>query len=183
MNTAGGSTRLRRAEREDFPRIVEIAYSAYAPHDPDGRLIERHPTELSGRPFCWFGEPSTSWWIAESEGAAAGYALWRHVGRNVHLHALFVDGVAQRRGIGTALIEHHFQEAVAESPRLESFTLHVQREAHWARRFYAAHGYSERDPRTLVVGEDSGLGDWARAYEAHGWVSREKLLMVRAREP
>ena len=158
--------------------IVEVAY---APHDPEGRVPGRHPAGIGGAPFTWFGDPCLSWWVAGLEGRDVAFALWRHVGRNAHLHSFFVAAEAQRRGVGRELLAFHVRQAAVENGALESLTLHVREEATWAQRFYAANGYAKRDPRTIPLDESSGLGDWVRAYEQRGWPEAGKVLMVRAR--
>lgn len=176
-----GAVSYRRAGPDDFATISAIVESSYRVHDPGGAPVAGHATSLTGRPFSWFGDAQLSWWLAELDGTAVGYALWRHVGRNAHLHALFVAADAQRQGVGSDLLRFHLRQAIAENPALESYTLHVREDAAWARPLYLKHGYVERAPRSLPTDGDSGLSDWARVYERHGWPEPGKLLMVRLR--
>lgn len=141
----------------------------------------RHPSDMRGSPFSWWGDAALSWWVAAVGDRLAAFALWRHEQRNAHLHSFFVAADHQRRGLGAELIRFHFAQAARENPRLASLTLHVHSEAVWARAFYAHCGYVERDPRSVPEAEDSGLGDWIRTYARFGWPEDGKRLLVRVR--
>jgi GNAT superfamily N-acetyltransferase len=173
----------RRVTSSDFELIAGIIDASYRPHDPEGSMPGRHPTALDGPPFSWWGDPTLSWWIASLDGWPSAFAMWRHQERNAHLHSFFVTDEAQRRGVGTAFIGFHFSQAEAENPALDSFTLHVRREAEWARRFYTRHGYVVRDPHSVTLDEQSGLSDWVRTYVRFGWPEEGKLLLHRPKSP
>jgi ribosomal protein S18 acetylase RimI-like enzyme len=164
----------------DFETIAAIIESSQRLHDPEGTMPDRHPTELGGPPFSWWGDSALSWWLALRDQQPVGFAMWRHHERNVHLHCFFVAAEVQRGGIGSALMRFHFEQAASENASLDSLTLHVRREALWARAFYAKHGYVERDPRGVPVDEQSGLGDWVRTYLRFGWPESGKLMLHRA---
>jgi GNAT superfamily N-acetyltransferase len=166
--------------QSDFETIAGIIAASYRPHDPGGLMPGRHPTALDGPPFSWWGDPALSWWLASVDGHPSAFALWRHAGRNVHLHSFFVSDEVQGRGVGTAFIRFHFAQAVAENAAIESFTLHVRREATWATRFYARNGYVVRDPHDLLADDDrSALRDWVETYDRYGWPEEGKLLLHR----
>ncbi len=174
--------RIRAASVTDFASVAEIITSSYAVYDPAGAMTGRHPVALEGAPFSWWGEPTLSWWLAFHDERPAGFAMWRHQGRDVHLHSFFVASDAQRRGVGSALMTFHFEQSAKENPTSDSLTLHVMRDATWARAFYAHHGYVERDPKEVPLHDESGLGDWVRTYTKFGWPADGKILMHRGRD-
>ena len=85
--------------------------------------------------------PTHEVWIAESDGAVAGFAA-------LHgdlLGHIYVHPSAQNRGIGTALLEH------AKALRPQGIRLYVFQQNEGARRLYERHGF-----RVLELGDGSG---------------------------
>ena len=122
-----GMFSTRAASLAEFEMIARIITSSYRPHNPSGSMPDRHPVALDGPPFSWWGDPALSWWVALSGDQPAGFALWPHQERDVHLHSFFVASEAQRRGVGSALIQFHFEQSAKENPASDSLTLHVVR--------------------------------------------------------
>lgn len=84
--------------------------------------------------------PSAEVWVHEHEGRVLGfYALQVNV-----LAALFVDPLAQNRGIGSALLAH------AKNRSSGALELSVYERNHDAVAFYQRHGFSQIDLRTDV---------------------------------
>jgi GNAT superfamily N-acetyltransferase len=70
--------------------------------------------------------------VAETDGLPRGF-LAREAG---YVHALFVAGHSQGRGLGSALL----REAMRHCPKLELWTFQRNTGAH---RFYLRHGFAE----------------------------------------
>jgi ribosomal protein S18 acetylase RimI-like enzyme len=143
---------IRRATPADADAVGRIFVAArdempYLPRiDDDARsslgslLVERHRL-----------------WVWDSDGEIAGF-----VGLNDYeVTHLYVAPHAQRRGIGTAMLEH----AKTVSP--ERLQLWVFQKNHGARRFYERHGFRlarrtdgadnmEREPDALYAWAGSG---------------------------
>jgi GNAT superfamily N-acetyltransferase len=116
---------IRRATPEDADAIGGLFVRArdemrYLPRIPDedrlilGRwIVERHET-----------------WLAEADGRILGFA---QIGPGT-LENLYVDPVAQRRGVGTALLDYVKERCP------DGFTFWVFQKNDGARRFYERHG-------------------------------------------
>lgn len=108
--------RIRRAERRDAPRLMEMAAALARSHGdaatPSRRSIER---DLFGRSACGLAL------VAERGGRLIGYALLSCVPhpqwgeRLMNLNHLYVEEGLRGRGIGRHLVA----EAVAEARRQE----------------------------------------------------------------
>ena len=108
--------RIRRATREDCPRILELvkelAHYERAPEEVT--VSEAHFTE-SG-----FGA-NPVWWafVAEVDGRVEGFALWyirfsTWKGQRMYLEDFYVREEMRRYGIGRALFETLIDEARRE---------------------------------------------------------------------
>ncbi len=168
----------------EFASVCKLIESAYLPHDPGHLMPGRHPVDLAGPPWTWWGNPVLWWFVGEIKKIMVAFVMWRMVGRNAHIHSFFVRDGWQGKGIGDQLLCFHWEKASAENPFLQTFTLHVRKEAFWARRFYNHHGYKEKEQMNLDPAEDSGLGDWVRNCQTFGsWPLPDgQLLLSRFRE-
>ena len=123
---------LRRARADDAARLALILRTAIRVAVPG--LPELHTPDEDR----WFiGRvvlPNEETWVAERDGAVVGFAsLGKRDGADFLQH-LYVAPEAQRRGVGTALIE----KAMERRPR--GFRLWVFQRNEGARRFYEKHG-------------------------------------------
>ena len=117
---------IRRATLDDAPAISALFVRTrdemtYLPRIPE------HDRPLLGGWFLARGEL----WVAEVEGRIVGFA---GVSGDELTH-LYIDPLAQNRGVGTALLDH------AKSLRPERLELWVFQENGGARRFYEGHGF------------------------------------------
>lgn len=79
-------------------------------------------------------------WVAEADGAVAGFLLAESAPPDLYLRELAVAGHAQRRGLGHALLE----AAVAHAAALgcPAVLLTTDRTLPWNAPFYARHGFA-----------------------------------------
>ncbi|PUA80545.1 GNAT family N-acetyltransferase [Nocardioides currus] len=123
-------TSLRLASRADLPAIAEVYLAA--------REVAAMPPGVHppADVRTWVGGwdlATRDVWVAESDDRVVGFAnltpTW--------LDGLYVDPGAQRRGVGSTLVE------VAKSLRPDGFGLWVFEMNAPARAFYRAHGFVE----------------------------------------
>lgn len=86
-------------------------------------------------------------WVAESEGAIAGFLVARRIGGDLEILNLAVRPEARRRGIGHALIQFAF--AWGKQFDAKSTFLEVRASNRVALRFYKQHGFEETGRRPL----------------------------------
>ena len=135
---------IRPATPDDAPAISDLFVRArdamaYLPRIPE-----------DDRPVLgsWFLERADLW-VAEEGGQVVGFAS---VSGDELTH-LYVDPPAQKRGVGTALLEH------VKSLRPERLELWVFQKNEDARRFYERHGFQ-------LVRLTNGAGNMEREPDA-----------------
>jgi GNAT superfamily N-acetyltransferase len=85
---------IRRATRDDIPRIVEIRAGVR-------ENVLRDPSRVTFEDLCWFVDnPGIFVWV--EEGRIAGFSAGDP--RNGNIYALFVEAACEGRGIGQALL-------------------------------------------------------------------------------
>ncbi|MDL2312758.1 GNAT family N-acetyltransferase [Bacteroidales bacterium OttesenSCG-928-B11] len=136
------TTTIRRAERKDCARILELVKDlALYEKAPEQVTVTLEHFEESG-----FGEAPV-WWafVAEDEDGVCGFALyyirystWK--GQRLYLEDIFVDPAKRGKGIGKQLMER-----LVEESRLRNFRGMVWQVLDWnepAIRFYERLGAS-----------------------------------------
>jgi ribosomal protein S18 acetylase RimI-like enzyme len=171
---------FRKVVPADFRDMIEVIESAYSIYDPDGQKPGRHPVDMGGPPWSWWGDNALSWYCGDMNGVPVAFIMWRIVRRNAHIHSFFVRASCQNSGIGSEMLKFHWLRAIQEHPGIQTFTLHVRIELPWAIRFYEKNGYMFQDQGVLDPEEDSGRGDWVMNCRKKGvWpLSQGQLLML-----
>lgn len=78
-------------------------------------------------------------WVAEHEGALAGFLVARLIAAEMEILNLAVHANLRRRGIGTALLHHALLRGVQDGSR--NVFLEVRSSNKEAQSFYEAHGF------------------------------------------
>jgi GNAT superfamily N-acetyltransferase len=127
---------IRRATRDDVPRIMEIRAGVR-----ENRL--RDPSRVTVEDVCWFVDnPGIFVWI--EDGGIVGFSAADP--RNGNIFALFIEQAYEGRGIGRALLERACNVLVeAGCSRMWLTTWPGTR----AERFYRRAGWH-------VIGSDDG---------------------------
>lgn len=141
-STATTAVTIRRALREDCPRLLELIHEL--------ALFERAPEEVTVTPEHFeesgFGEKPV-WWafVAEAEGVVVGFALyyirystWK--GQRMYLEDLIVTEAWRGKGVGTLLLNQLIEET-----REKGFSGMLWQVLDWnepAIRFYEKFGVS-----------------------------------------
>jgi GNAT superfamily N-acetyltransferase len=117
---------LRRARREDVPRLARMLRASY---DRMTYIPTLHTPEEDA---AYVGEllARNEAWVAEEDGRAVGFAVLA----DDALLQIHVEAGRQNRGIGSALFRH----ATERRPR--GFTMWTFQRNEGARRFYERHG-------------------------------------------
>ncbi len=123
---------LRRARPEDAAELAVILRTAMRGAMP--ALAELHTPEEDHRFLRDVVLPDEEVWVAEIDGAPAGFAALGSRNDDDFLQHLYVAPHRQRRGLGTELI------ARAKERRPNGFRLWVFQRNEGARRFYERHG-------------------------------------------
>jgi GNAT superfamily N-acetyltransferase len=124
---------IRQGIPADLPAASDVYRSASLSNAGDRDNLLAHPEYLVLGPEG-LGEGRT--YVAEEEGALAGFATWIEADGIFELEDLFVDPGRMRRGIATALVNHIAQVLRAQGvERLE-----VTANPH-AMGFYRAAGF------------------------------------------
>ena len=92
----------RHARPDDVPLLAEM--NARLIRD-EGSRNPMTPTELAERMGGWLRSGEYHAVLFSTGAQSAGYALYRRVGRDIHLRQLFVERGLRRRGIGRAALE------------------------------------------------------------------------------
>ncbi|GAA3812301.1 GNAT family N-acetyltransferase [Nocardioides panacisoli] len=122
---------LRRATADDAAAIADVHLTARAASPMPPGI---HPPD-DVRRFLGGRIAADEVWVAEIEGAVAGYARFTET----WLDDLYVAPTAQRAGVGAALLD------LVKSLRPSGFSLWVFEVNEPARAFYRAHGLVERE--------------------------------------
>ena len=177
IETDLGIIYFRDAIQNDFPRIIDLIKSSYAPHIIRRKKDDLHPVDINNPPFPWYGDPSLYWKVAEIDNNIVAFTLSRWVERNWHFHSICVNGGYQGKGIGKIVHLYRLYLGLKTNPELQSFTLHCRETAYWARKLVEKLGYKEIDQKLADPKEDSGLGDWVRrCKEFNNWPLRAGLV-------
>ncbi|OHX13739.1 hypothetical protein BI347_09600 [Chromobacterium sphagni] len=126
-------TTLRPATREDAEALAEI-YLACRRDMPYAPLV--HSDQAVRQ---WFAEallPAGGAWLAERDGAIAGFAACSMQDGALWLDQLYIRPGLQGRGVGGALLDHVLRQGA------DVCRLHVFQANPGARRFYEAHGFT-----------------------------------------
>lgn len=142
LNSAASTTRIRRAQRRDTPRLIEMVRALAKHHGDEAtttpKALER---DLFGAGAC------AEALVADRDGRLVGYAIlgaFPHLqwGRRLmEIHHLFVEEDARGAGIGRHLVA----AAVAEARRQDCGQLVVSthRDNALAQQIYTAMGFAE----------------------------------------
>lgn len=145
---------LRRAGPQDAAIVAEIGAETfqatfghlYAPQDLADFLAESHGLARAARDLA---DPATAIWLAEIDGAAAGYALAGPCAlphpevtpQSGELKRLYLRPDAQGGGIGGRLFDLAMRWLQADGPR--DVWIGVWSENHGAQRFYGRQGFAK----------------------------------------
>ena len=127
MSGRGESVRVRRATRDDWPRMVELE-SELARFE---KLPEPSDAEAARLGAMIFDEARAEALVAELDGSIAGMAIfWEALGSSfraqtfLFLEDLVVSGTARSRGVGEALMAELAREGVRRKvQRIDWFVL------------------------------------------------------------
>ena len=130
---------IRIAGPRDADRIAALLTQLGYPHDRD---------QASARLLAWAAEPQGEVLVAETDGAAAGFAAVHRIpsferpGAFARVVALSVDAGCRRAGVGRRLMDAVERWAAGHGcVDVEVTSLRSRDDAH---RFYAALGYEDR---------------------------------------
>ena len=146
---------LRRARPEDAAELAVILRSAMREAMPG--LAELHTPDEDHRFLREVVLPDEEVWVAEIDGAPAGFAALGSRNGDDFLQHLYVAPHRQRRGLGTELIVR------AKERRPNGFRLWVFQRNEGARRFYERQGLrlvELTDGRANEEREPDALYEW-----------------------
>jgi GNAT superfamily N-acetyltransferase len=142
---------FRRATLSDVSALLSLIEEYWRFESVSGFGVERVATQLTRL----LSDPALgAGWIAEREGAAAGYLLavyvfsLEHLGLTAEIDEFFVRPQQRGQGIGAALLAL----AEAEFVRMgcTNVALQLARNNDSGRAFYRHHGYRERSAYDLL---------------------------------
>lgn len=154
---------IRRAAVDDAATLSELAASTFT--ETFGHLYPEEDLrgflDAAHSPAYYLGalvDPDNALWIAETDGAAIGYAM---AGRctlphdevadgDGELKRLYVSRDARNGGIGARLFAEALRWLEHDGPR--TLWIGVWSENHGAQRFYARHGFSKVGEYEFPVG-------------------------------
>ena len=112
-------------------------------YQPGSKLEKKFADKLER----FITEPDHWAYVAEVDGAVAGYRLAERQGSDIYMHGLFVDPAYQGRGIGRAL----FTEPLAAARPGDTVHLTVLRGNDKARQLYESAGFVviRENPKTF----------------------------------
>lgn len=153
--------RVRAAGVDDLPRLQDIERAAGGLFRAVGMdlVADDQPLPLDElRVFADVGRA----WVAEREGAVAGYLLAAVVDGCAHVEQVSVDPSHARRRVGAALVEH--LDGWARDRGLPALTLTTYLAVPWNGPYYEALGF-----RPLADDEVTpGLRELRRREAEHG---------------
>ena len=124
--------RIRAARVDEAESLAALAFAAKASWGYPSALLETWRADLEPSPSSIADRPT---FVAEVDGAPAGFAQLDLDAEPVELEHLWVHPRAMRRGIGRALLAHCARHLAA----LGVDTLHIDSDPH-AEAFYVACG-------------------------------------------
>lgn len=124
---------IRQGTPADLPAASDVYRSASLSNAGDRDNLLAHPEYLVLGPE---GLAEGRTYVAEEEGALAGFATWIEADGIFELEDLFVDPGLMRRGIATALVNHIAQVLRAQGVERLEVTAN-----HHAMGFYRAAGF------------------------------------------
>jgi GNAT superfamily N-acetyltransferase len=119
---------IRRARREDHPRVTEIRNSVT-------ENVLRDPSRVTVEHYRWF-EQNPGVWVWEEDGRILGFSAADT--RDGSIWALFVDPAHEKRGIGRQLFDKACDVLREAGHRTASLTTEPGSRAD---RFYQAAGW------------------------------------------
>ncbi len=151
------SARVRPLLETDLERVVAIERATFPTPWTRGMFVDEL---LQGRSRAWF--------VADSPWGLLGYAGLMEVDGEGHILNLAVRGDARGRGIGAALLEAVFDEALRRE--LARLTLEVRPSNVAARAMYAAAGFSEegRRPGYYADSGEDAIVMWTGPLSSEG---------------
>src|SRR6266536_3881852 len=147
---------IRRATQRDATEVSRVFVAARDEMSYLPVISGEHRSLLGG----WFIDRGPIW-VAEEDGRVVGFSGVK----DEELTHLYVDPVAQDRGIGSSLMEH----AKTVSP--ERLELWVFQKNEGARRFYERHGFrlaNLTDGSGNMEKEPDALYEWTPGKELPG---------------
>lgn len=140
---------IRRATREDIPRLVELEEECFA-----------LPWSKAAFEQCMEQE-YTTFLVREWQGKVIGYLGYQRIVDEVHLLNVAVEEKSRNQGYGKALLEEVL--ALCDERGL-SMTLEVRHDNEPAKKLYFSHGFVEEGRRKNYYGQGSdALILWRRA--------------------
>lgn len=139
--------RIRPGRRDDAPLLPAIERSAGALFRaiPDLAWIADHDVLDEDDHEDAMAE---GWhWVADIDGALAGFLVGARIGDDLHIWELAVDAGHQRKGVGRALVETACSRARADG--CASATLTTFRDVAWNEAFYRRLGFATLDDDAL----------------------------------
>ena len=143
---------IRRARPDDVPAVADLEDANLGPDAwPFGFVVAGVAGEV----------PTTTWWVAERDGAVVGHAVVSIVADVAELQRISVTPAHRRTGLAAGLLRAVEVQATTEGA--ERMLLEVRVDNDDARAFYAASGYcGDRAPPPLLRGRRRRRGPRAR---------------------
>ena len=139
--------RIREMEEGDVAealRVINEAAKAYREVLPSH--VYREP-QMTAEEFMR-ERRRIRFFVAEVEGEIIGVIGYEYVGDVALVRHAYVKPQYQRRGVGTALL-NHVEEIVVSEGKVDTLIVGTYRDAYWAIAFYSKHGYrlaADSDP-------------------------------------
>jgi ribosomal-protein-alanine N-acetyltransferase len=135
MESAEWNLNLRPMGESDVDAVVKIQVAC------------REIAQWTARDYATLPATGMMAWVAELEGAIAGFLVARRVGSDLEILNLAVRRDARRRGIGHALIQFTFEWGKQFDAK--SAFLEVRASNRSALQFYKRHRFEETGRRPL----------------------------------
>ena len=134
---------LRLLEESDLPVVMDLERSAHS-----------HPWRQSSFEDCLKGRQRC--WLAEQKQKLVGYVVVTHAGGDAELLNIAVSPKAQRKGIGSALLQHAIQCVAGHADML---FLEVRVSNRKAIELYSKEGFFELGNRKNYYPTHNGHED------------------------
>ncbi len=158
----------------DIDNIINMLRS-----DPSS--LENTPFNLdkNEEPWAWISDSSLTFMVALTDKKICGFFIARHIGKNTHLHALYVKELYRNKGLGKILLLEFWIRALKLNPNIETFTLHVYSKNTNAIRFYLKNGFREIRQKYSLIFDAGGFGSWAKNCSEKGqWPLKNNQLLL-----